>query len=108
RRPAPVRGLRRADRHRSWRSDARRARRGLDDRQLLARRRLEGHVGARGRRRRRSWQHERVSGLRPPAARAAGPPLRWLARPAATAAAGLAAPGDAVLMLARIAHELYW
>ena len=50
RRPAPVRGLRRADQHRPRRPDARRARGGLDDRQLLARRRLQGHLGARGRR----------------------------------------------------------
>ena len=50
RRPAAVRDLRRADPHRPRRPDARRARAGLDDRQLLARRRLQGHLGARGRR----------------------------------------------------------
>ena len=50
RRPAPVRGLRRGHPDRPGRADARRAARGLDDRQLLAGRRLEGHLGARGRR----------------------------------------------------------
>ena len=48
RRPAPVRGLRRGHPHRPRRAHARRAARGLDDRQLLPGRRLEGHVGARG------------------------------------------------------------
>ena len=48
RRPAPVRRLRRGHPHRPRRAHARRAARGLDDRQLLAGRRLEGHVGARG------------------------------------------------------------
>ena len=50
RRPAAVRDLRRADPHRPRRPHARRTRGGLDGRQLLARRRLEGHLGA-GRRR---------------------------------------------------------
>ena len=50
RRPAAVRGLRRGHPHRPRRAHARRAARGLDDRQLLAGRRLEGHLGARGRR----------------------------------------------------------
>ena len=50
RRPAAVRGVRRGHPHRPRRAHARRAARGLDDRQLLAGRRLEGHVGARGRR----------------------------------------------------------
>ena len=49
RRPAPVRRLRRGHQDRPRRADARRADRGLDDRQLLARRRLEGHLGPRGR-----------------------------------------------------------
>ena len=53
RRSAAVRGVRRAHRHRPGRSDAGGAGGGLDDRQLLARRGLEGHVGAGGRRRRR-------------------------------------------------------
>ena len=53
RRPAAVRGVRRRHPHRPRRAHARRAARGLDDRQLLAGRRLEGHVGARGRPRRR-------------------------------------------------------
>ena len=48
RRPAPVRRLRRGHPHRAGRAHARRAARGVDDRQLLAGRRLEGHVGARG------------------------------------------------------------
>ena len=48
RRPAPVRRLRRGHPHRPRRAHARRAARGLDDRQLVAGRRLEGHVGARG------------------------------------------------------------
>ena len=47
-RPFAVFGER--DRHRARRPHARRARGGVDDRQLLARRRLEGHLGARGRR----------------------------------------------------------
>ena len=63
RRPAPVRGLRRGHPHRPRRADARRAARGLDDRQLLPGRRLEGHLGARGGRR--------------GAAGAAGPLTRW-------------------------------
>ena len=53
RRPAAVRGVRRRHPHRPGRAHARRAARGLDDRQLLAGRRLEGHVGARGGARRR-------------------------------------------------------
>jgi uncharacterized circularly permuted ATP-grasp superfamily protein len=53
RRPAPVRGVRRGDPDRPRRPDPGRAARGLDDRQLLPGRRLEGHVGARRRGRRR-------------------------------------------------------
>ena len=49
RRPAPVRRVRRRHPDRARRADAGRAARGLDDRQLLAGRRLEGHVGAGGR-----------------------------------------------------------
>ena len=82
RRPAPVRGLRRAHRHRPRRPHARGARGGLADRQLLPRRRLEGHVGARGRRRRRP---RRPADRRHPAARAARPALRRLDRPATAA-----------------------
>ena len=80
--------------------DARRARRGLADRQLLARRRLEGHLGAGGRRHRRP---RRAADRRHAAARAAGSALRGLDRAAAATAAGRRR-----LMLARIAHELYW
>ena len=53
RRPAPVRDRRRGDPHRAGRADPRRARAGVADRQLLPRRRLEGHLGARGLRRAR-------------------------------------------------------
>ena len=70
RRPAAVRGLRRGHPHRPRRAHARGAARGLDDRQLLAGRRLEGHVGARGRRRRRA----RTRAARRPAGRARGCP----------------------------------
>ena len=48
RRSAAVRGLRRRHPDRPGRAHPRRAARGLDDRQLLPGRRLEGHVGARG------------------------------------------------------------
>ena len=48
RRPAPVRGVRRGHPDRPRRPHARGAARGLDDRQLLPGRRLEGHLGARG------------------------------------------------------------
>ena len=68
RRPAPVRGLRRGHPHRARRADARRAARGLDDRQLLAGRRLEGHLGARGgadRHDRRRRRRSRPPGRRP-------------------------------------------
>ena len=74
RRPAPVRRVRRGHPHRPRRADARRAARGVDDRQLLPGRRLEGHVGARGRRRparRRdfagaaAWSPPRMPGLPP-------------------------------------------
>ncbi len=47
RRPSPVRGVRRRHPHRPRRADAGGAARGLDDRQLVAGRRLEGHLGAR-------------------------------------------------------------
>ncbi len=101
RRPAPVRGLRRGHPHRPRRAHAGRAARGLDDRQLLPGRRLEGHVGAGGAGRR--GDRGAGAGERLVAAGAARPaPGRRLVGPAAaaTAAAGL--------MLARIAHELYW
>ena len=49
RRPAPVRRVRRRHPDRARRAHPRRAARGVDDRQLLAGRRLEGHVGARRR-----------------------------------------------------------
>ena len=48
RRPAAVRGVRRGHPDRAGRAHARGAARGLDDRQLVAGRRLEGHLGARG------------------------------------------------------------
>ena len=77
RRPAPVRGLRRGHPHRARRAHARGAARGLDDRQLLAGRRLEGHLGARGRRRRRPGRAARRPPGRgrgcPTCARAPGP-----------------------------------
>ena len=49
RRPAPVRDLRRRDQDHPRRAHARGAARGLDDREQLAGRRLEGHLGALGR-----------------------------------------------------------
>ena len=71
RRPAPVRRVRRGHPHRPRRAHARGAARGLDDRQLLAGRRLQGHLGARGRRRRdarharpSSWARPRMPDLR--------------------------------------------
>ena len=77
RRPAPVRGVRRRHPDRPRRADARRAARGVDDRQLLAGRRLEGHVGARGGRRPPSTTPPaRRAGRRrgcPGSARASGP-----------------------------------
>ena len=99
RRPAPVRRLRRATSHRPRRPHAGRAGGGLDDRQLLARRRLEGHLGARGRRGRRP---RRAADRRPAAARAARPALRRLE------AGQQQQQQQQQLMLARIAHELYW
>ena len=50
RRPAAVRGVRRGDQDRPRRAHAGRAEGGLDDRQLLPGRRLQGHLGARRRR----------------------------------------------------------
>ena len=86
RRPAPVRGLRLGAADHPRRADAGRARRGRDDRQLLARRRLEGHLGAlRG----------RPGAACPPrrgpadAARHAGAPPLDLDRAGTAAAAGL-------------------
>src|SRR3984893_7474 len=102
-RSAPVCGVRRAHRHRPGGPHARGAARRLDDRQLIPRRRLQGHVGARGRRRCRS---RRTPDRRHAAARAARPALRRVDRSAAATAA--AAPGARALMLSRIAHELYW
>ncbi len=67
--PAAVRGVRRAHRHRPRRPHAGGARGRLADRQLLARRRLQGHVGARGRRRRRPGRRSGfpVADTQPPA-----------------------------------------
>ena len=90
--------VRRRDRGRAGRPHARGAARGLDDREQLAGRRLEGHLGARrgrGRRGRRAGVAARAPG-------AAGHAPAGLARPGAAATAG------ARLMLARIAHDLYW
>ena len=82
---------------------------GLADRQLLARRGLEGHVGAGGRRRRR-----------PRAARRSPTRSRRRCRTCATApgpassnsssrrSSSSTRRGRRGLMLARIAHELYW
>ena len=69
--------------HRPRRPDARRAARGLDDRQLLAGRRLEGHLGARGRRRRDRARRRAASPSRVAAAHAR-PALRRLAGPASS------------------------
>ena len=111
RRPAPVRGVRRAHRHRPRRPHAGGARGGVADRQLIPRRRLEGHVGARGRRRRRP---RRAADRRHPAAGAAGPPLRHVGRASSSNSSNSNRTGrppdprSGTLMLARIAHELYW
>ena len=101
RRPAAVRGLRRDDQDRPRRPDARRDGRGLDDRQLLARRRLEGHLGARGRPsdtgpRRAAPRRRRL----PPAL----PDLRY----GGSGPASNSSSSSSSLMLARIAHELFW
>ena len=92
RRPAPVRRLRRDDQDRPRRPDARRAGGGLDDRQLLARRRLEGHVGARGRRGHRPRRARRAASRRRPTM----PDLRYggLGRPATAATAAAHARPD--------------
>ncbi len=74
--------------------------RGRDDRQLLAGRRLEGHLGARGRQRAVARGRRRPD--RVPAAGAARPRVRALDEPGPATAAAAAS------VLARIAHELYW
>ena len=102
-RPAPVRGLRGAHRHRPRRPHARRAGGGLADRQLLARRRLEGHVGARERRRSRP----RGTADRGHSASGAAGSALWPLERAAAATAATERTARA-LMLARIAHELFW
>src|ERR1019366_1167087 len=92
--PAPLRDLRRGDPDRARRVDPRRARARLADRQLLARRRLEGHLGAAGRR--GAGARARAGdGLH--AAHPARPASGLLDRPSATAAATAPAAG---LMLA--------
>ena len=93
RRPAPVRGLRRGHQDRPRRPHARRADRGLDDRQLLARRRLEGHLGARGRP--ATPTAPSPSGMLDRAAHDARPALRRpVGRPATAAAAAVSARPD--------------
>src|SRR6202008_4793169 len=73
----------------------RRAAGGLDDRQLVSGRGLQGHLGARrGRLRARAR-----AGTQPATAAPARRPLRRLA---------VAGPAAAAVMLARIAHELFW
>ncbi len=106
RRPPSVRRVRRAHRHRARRAHACRARGRLADRELLPRRRLEGHVGAG--RRRRGWA-DAAAGRRDTSARPARPALRRMDRPAAATAAGTCRRTSRVgLMLARIGYELYW
>ena len=90
RRSPAIRGVRRGDPDRSRRPHARRAPARVDDRQLVRRRRLEGHVGARRRWGRRDRGH--VDTARAPAAAAAGRALRRLAR--AGAATTTAAPSQ--------------
>ena len=97
RRPAAVRGVRRRHPDRARRAHARGAARGLDDRQLLAGRRLEGHLGAR--RRARGTEAEAARRALGAAAHAGAQPGRVVGPATAAAAAA---------MLARIAHELYW
>ena len=90
RRPAAVRGLRRRHPDRPRRAHPRGAARGLDDRQLLPGRRLEGHVGARGGRRR---AEPRRAADRVGAAEDARPAARrQLVHPATAAAAVDARP----------------
>ncbi len=100
RRPAAVRRLRRRDQDRPGRADAGGPARGLDDREQLPGRRLQGHLGAgRG---------------RPGAAPTAGPTRSRRRRcPACARRAGAARSSNSSsrrprLMLARIAHDLYW
>src|ERR1019366_446541 len=102
RRPAPVRDRRRGDSHRAGWADPCRARARVADRQLLARRRLEGHLGARGRRRRRR-RRAGADELRPTGAARSASAVMDRSGTAATTATG-----GTTLMLARIAHELYW
>ena len=85
RRPAPVRRVRRGDPDRARRADPRRAAGGLDDRQLLAGRRLEGHLGARRRQPGRPRAGHAAGAAAAAAARRA---LRRLARPGPAAATG--------------------
>ena len=66
RRSAPVRGLRRRHPDRPGRAHARRAARGLDDRQLQPGRRVQGHLGARGGRRRARTRRAPLSTWSPP------------------------------------------
>ena len=92
RRPAAVRGLRRGHQDRPRRAHARRADRGLDDRQLLARRRLEGHLGARGR---QGHRPRRARGDAHGAAHDARPALRRpVGRPATAATAVECSPAS--------------
>ena len=97
--PAPVRRLRRRDQDRARRPHPGGPARGIDDREQLAGRRLEGHLGAR----REPDGAARTPG---PAARAAAlPGMRqagWRGQSSSNSSR------RARLMLARIAHDLYW
>ena len=104
RRPAAVRGLRRRRLGDPRRAHAGRPPGRRDDRQLLPRRRLEGHMGAR---RPRSGIGPGGSAAAQPTA-ATGTSHRRLGGAGAPAAAARAGRRGSALMLARIAHELFW
>src|SRR5690606_28008797 len=91
------------------RADPRRARRGPAGRQLLAGRRLEGHLGAR----QRPTPHDRggraARGAPGHGGAAGHQPARHRAGPAPAAGAAAADPsGRRGLMLSRIAESLFW